>query len=141
MVIRISKNCFNIKNYFPGSFLRHSLLGKKCVCLNFFQSGWWSTDAWMSFDRICRGIGDSLKYYKHWNKSCCRNESDQTYCCARMSTPDSLWRRLGHHYTGDKRLCDDEERDQRTAVVFIGATHLCVISLSCMCYFYLWWES
>lgn len=26
-------------------------------------------------------------------------------------------------------------RDQRTAVVFIGAAHLCVNNLGCMCYF------
>lgn len=113
-------------------------LGKKCVCLNFFQSGWWSTDALgCHLIGICRGIGDSLKYhYKYWNKSCCRNEIDQSYFCARMSTPNSLWRRLGQHYSGDKHLCDDgDERDQRTAVVFIGAAHLCVISLGCMYYF------
>lgn len=60
----------------------------KNVCLNFFQSGWWSTDALgCHLIGICSGIGDSLKWhYKYWNKSCCRNESDQTVFCARMST-------------------------------------------------------
>lgn len=110
-----------LRFFFPGPFKRHSLLGKN-VCLNFFQSGWWSADALgCHMIGICRGIGDSLKYhYKYWNKSCCRNESDQSYFCARMSTPNSLWRQLSQHCSGDKHLCDDDdERQTRGLLLFL----------------------
>lgn len=135
----------------------------KNVCLNFFQSGWWSSDALgCHLIGICRGIGDSLKYhYKYWNKSCCRNESNQTSFCARMSTPNSLWRTLGQHYHGEKRLCDrghkhlceDDERQTRGLLfLYSSCPFVCImcpclivsirlISLGCMCYFYSRWES
>lgn len=95
-------------------------LGKKYVCLNFFQSGWSSTDArGCHLIGTCRGIGDWLKYFKYWNKLCCRNESDQTDFCARISTPNFLWRRLGQHCNGDKHLCDGDERQTRRLLLFL----------------------
>lgn len=61
MCLEFPKTVFNVNRIFPGSFLRHSLLGKN-VCLNFFQSGWWSTDALgCHLIGIRSGIGDSLK--------------------------------------------------------------------------------
>lgn len=39
---------------------------------------------------------------------------------------NSLWRRLGQHYSGDKHLCDDDERQTRGLLLFLQELPVCV---------------